>query len=66
MSEKKNKTITQKINEFQELIAWFDSESFSLESAIAKYDEASKLAEEIEKELSQLKNEVEVIKQKMQ
>lgn len=66
MSQKKNKTITQKINDFEELIKWFDSDSFSLEAAIEKYTQASKLAEEIEQELVELKNEVTIIKQKLQ
>lgn len=60
----KNKTIQQKIAELSELIAWFDSDDFALEEAIDRFKGAEALAEEIEKELSSLKNDITVLKQK--
>lgn len=64
MSKVNEKTVTQKIAELGELVAWFESDEFELEQAIAKYKEAEKLADEVEHDLSALKNEVTVLKQK--
>jgi exodeoxyribonuclease VII small subunit len=58
-----SKTIQEKTEELSELVAWFNSDSFSLESAIEKFKQAEKLAAEIEKDLLSLKNEIQVIKQ---
>lgn len=54
-------SISQKIEQLDESVAWFYGEEFQLDQAIAKYDDAIKLAKSIEKDLSELKNKVEVI-----
>lgn len=59
-----NKTIQQKIGELDELVAWFDSDEFTLETALDKFKAAEKLAEEIEQDLLSLKNEINVVKQR--
>lgn len=62
---KKDKlTIAEKLAQFEELIAWFDRDDFSLEVALAKYKEAESLAGEIEAQLVSVKNEVTILKQK--
>lgn len=61
---KSDKTISQKMEEFERIVAWFDSEDFGLEEALEKYRQAEKLAGEIEKQLAAVKNEVDVLKQK--
>lgn len=60
----KNKTITEKLEAFETLVAWFDTEEFSLEAALEKFKQAETLAMEIENELSDVKNSVEVLKTK--
>lgn len=60
----KNKTIQEKTTELNNLVLWFDSEDFTLETALDKFKEAEKLAQEIENDLLLLKNEVNIIKQK--
>lgn len=62
MSEKKS--IREKTEELNKLVAWFDGEEFSLEFALDKFKEAEKLAAEIENDLNGLKNEIKVIKKK--
>jgi hypothetical protein len=47
-----------------ELVAWFESDEFELEAAIEKYKTAETLAGDIEKDLSELKNEITVLKTK--
>lgn len=60
----KNKTIQEKMNELATQVAWFDSDEFSLEAAIEHFAAAEKLADEIEKELTTLKNDITVLKQR--
>ncbi len=59
---KNNLTIQQKITQLDELVAWFDGDSFTLEEATDVFKKAELLAREIEAELVTLKNEVQVIK----
>lgn len=59
-----NKSIQKKTAELTELVAWFDGEEFTLEAALDKFKEAEKLAADIEKDLSSLKNEIQIVKQK--
>ena len=59
MSEKKS--LNQKIEELDKQVEWFYSDEFKLEEATTKYKEATKLAKEIEKDLNDLKNEIEVL-----
>jgi len=59
-----NKTIAQKSEELSELVSWFDSEDFNLEIAVDKFKQAEKLANSIEKDLLELKNEIQIVKQK--
>lgn len=61
---KSNKTVSEKTAELAELVAWFDSDDFSLEAAIEKFQVAEKLAAEIESDLKSLQNEIVVVKQK--
>jgi len=61
---KLNKTIQQKTAELSNLVAWFDSDDFTLEAALDKFKEAEALAETIEKDLKSLKNDIQIVKQK--
>ncbi len=61
---KENKTIQAKTAELAQLVAWFDSEDFTLETALDKFKEAEALAETIEKDLTALKNDIQIVKQK--
>ena len=63
MSEK-NKTVQEKLSALSELVAWFQSPAFKLEDALDKFKESEVLAEEIEKDLTKLKNEIKVVKKK--
>ena len=56
------KTIAEKMEELGNLVSWFESDEFELEQAIDNYKQAEKLADEIEHDLSELKNEVTVLK----
>jgi len=62
MSDESNVTVAAKIAQLDELVAWFDSEEFTLETALEKFGEAEKLARDIEEDLAALKNDIEVVK----
>ncbi len=64
MSKVDEKSISEKMVQLGELVAWFESEDFSIEQAIEKFTAAEKLASEIESDLSDFKNKITVIKQK--
>lgn len=64
MSLKNNPTIAEKTAKLNELVAWFDSDEFELEQAVEKFKNAEKLAEEIEQDLSALKNTIHIVKQR--
>ena len=59
MSEKLS--LNQKIEKLDGEVEWFYSDDFKLEEAVDKYKTATKLAKEIEKDLADLKNEIEVL-----
>ena len=60
MTDKKP-DLNQKIAELDQKVEWFYSDDFKIESAVDKYKEAVTLAKEIEKDLDDLKNEIEVL-----
>jgi len=60
----KNSSIKEKTEDLNKILAWFNSGDFDIEKAMQKFKEAQKLAIDIEKELNQLKNEIEIVKKK--
>lgn len=62
MSDKSKQTVAEKVARLDELVAWFDSEDFTLETALDKFSAAETLAREIEEDLTALKNDIEVVK----
>ncbi len=58
---KSEQSISEKIKSLEEATEWFYSDEFDLEKASEKYQSAIKLANEIEKDLADLKNKITVI-----
>ena len=56
-----DKSLNQKIKELDKKVEWFESPDFELDKAMEKYEETLELSKEIEKDLKNLKNEVEVL-----
>lgn len=54
-------SIEAKMKQLDESVEWFYGEDFSLDQALQKYQDANQLAQEISKDLSELKNQVEVL-----
>lgn len=62
MSKTKEKiSISSKVSQLDEVVEWFYGDDFVLEEALGKYKAAQQLAQEIEKDLSELRNQVTVV-----
>ena len=59
-----SKSVQDKLSELSELVVWFQSPAFKLEDALDKFKESEALAEEIEKDLTKLKNDIKIVKKK--
>ena len=55
------KNVNEKISELKTGVDWFYSDDFKLEEASERYKELTNLAKEIEKDLAEMKNEINVI-----
>jgi len=62
--QSEQKTVSEKMDELSALVAWFEGDEFELEQALETYGKAEKLAAEIEHDLTNLKNEITVLKEK--
>ncbi len=58
---KSNTTIAEKLTQLDAAVEWFYGDDFSLDEALDKYQSATNLAKKIEKDLSEMKNKVEVL-----
>ncbi len=58
---KDKKTINSKIEEFDQCVDWFYSDEFSLDEVEERYRKAMTLAEGIQKDLNELKNNIEIL-----
>ena len=59
MSEKMS--LTKKMEELDKKTSWFYSDDFKLEESAKRYKDAMALANDIKKDLNELKNEIEVL-----
>jgi exodeoxyribonuclease VII small subunit len=61
---KSGKSLKELLAEFEEVVAWFDGDDIDIETATKQFEKGSKLAEQIEDQLTNAKNQIEVVKQK--
>lgn len=57
----KKLSLDTKIKQLETVTDWFYSDQFNIDEAISKYQTATKLAAEINQDLTELKNQVEVV-----
>lgn len=55
-------SIQVKLQQLDELVAWFQGDDFELEQATSKLQDAKRLATEIEHDLDAVENEITIIK----
>lgn len=58
------KNIREKLDELQAVVASFDRDDLSVEDALEQFEKGSKLAEDIEKQLGELKTKITVLKER--
>lgn len=58
------KNIREKLDELQSIVASFDRDDLSVEEALEQFEKGSKLSEDIEKQLSELKTKITVLKER--
>ena len=61
---KNDKTLSQKIADLHEYVAWFEGDDFEVEKSLEKYKQAEKLAEEIQTDLDGFRNDITLVKKK--
>lgn len=61
MSTKNKPSLEEQQATLAEMLAWFESDDFAVEQAREKFDQAQKLATEIETQLLDAKNEIQVL-----
>ncbi|MCL2280500.1 exodeoxyribonuclease VII small subunit [Candidatus Saccharibacteria bacterium] len=58
------KSLRKLMNEFEVIVAWFDSDNLDVEAATTKFEEGVKLAEQIQQQLTEAKNKIKIVKEK--
>ena len=58
------KNIREKLDELQGIVSSFDRDDLSVEEALEQFEKGSKLSEDIEKQLSELKTKITVLKER--
>lgn len=58
------KNLRAKLDELQSIVASFDRDDLSVEEALEQFEKGSKLSEDIEKQLSDLKTKITVLKER--
>ena len=61
MSSQSKTDINTKVQKLNEYMAWFEGDDFTLEQSIEKFNEAKKLADEIQADLNDFKNKITVV-----
>ena len=60
-SDADNRSLREQMEQLEEILAWFDSDEFELEAAVERYQQAARVAEQIDQRLREIKNKVTII-----
>ena len=60
-SDAGNRSLREQMEQLEEILAWFDSDEFELEAAVERYQQAARVAEQIDQRLREIKNKVTII-----
>lgn len=58
----KEVNLQKQLEELEAIVAWFEQDDIEIETAIAKFEEGSKLADSIKEKLARLENKITVLK----
>jgi len=57
----KNDSFASKMQELEEIVAWFDSSEVNLDQAVEKFERGTKLAKELKADISEIENKVKIL-----
>ena len=60
-SDADNRSLREQMEQLEEILAWFYSDEFELEAAVERYQQAARVAEQIDQRLREIKNKVTII-----
>ena len=60
-SDADNRSLREQMEQLEEILVWFDSDEFELEAAVERYQQAARVAEQIDQRLTEIKNKVTII-----
>lgn len=60
-SDADNRSLREQMEQLEEILAWFDSDELELEAAVERYQQATRVAEQIDQRLTEIKNKVTII-----
>ncbi len=60
-SDADSHSLREQMEQLEEILAWFDSDEFELEAAVERYQQAARVAEQIDQRLTEIKNKVTII-----
>ena len=58
------KNLRTKLDELQQIVSSFDRDDLSVEDALEQFEKGSKLSEDIEQQLAELKTKITVLKER--
>ena len=56
-----DRSLREQMEQLEEILVWFDSDEFELEAAVERYQQAARVAEQIDQRLTEIKNKVTII-----
>lgn len=56
--------LNKQLEELEKMVAWFESDDIDIEQAIAKFEAANKLADQIREQLGELENKITVLNER--
>ena len=60
--KKSDKSLREMLDDFEQIVSWFSDDELDVEIAVKKFEEGSKLADNIREKLEKEKNKIEIIK----
>ncbi len=64
MSKTSNNDVNSLLTKLDEIVTWFEQDTFDIEEAVSKFEEGTAIAEEVKLKLSTLENKITVLKEK--
>lgn len=61
---KANHSLSEKLEELEELLVWFEQSDLDIEQALAKYEKGQALAASVREQLTEIENKITVLEKR--